>query len=36
MNSKLSTYLTNFQDNTGMKYEKYNLEFYGLCKRCKL
>ena len=36
MNSKLSNYLTNFQDNTGMKYEKYNLEFYGLCKRCKL
>ena len=34
-NSKLSKYLTNFQDNSGMKYNKYNLEFFGLCKKCK-
>jgi len=33
-NSKLSKYLSNFSDNTGMKYSKYNLEFFGLCKRC--
>ena len=34
-NSKLSKYLTNFEDNSGMKYRKYNLEFFGLCKKCK-
>ena len=34
-NTNLSKYLTNFEDNTGMKYQKYNLEFFGLCKRCK-
>ena len=34
-NSQLSKYLTNFQDNSGMKYSKYNLEFFGLCKKCK-
>ena len=34
-NSKLSNYLSNFQDITGMKYSKYNLEFFGLCKKCK-
>ena len=34
-NSKLSKYLSNFSDNTGMKYSKYNLEFFGLCKKCK-
>lgn len=33
-NSNLSKYLTNFKDHTGMKYKKYNLEFYGLCKKC--
>ena len=33
-NSKLSKYLSNFSDNTGMKYSKYNLEFFGLCKKC--
>ena len=32
---KLSKYLTNFADDTGMKYNKYNLEFFGLCKKCK-
>ena len=35
-NSKLSKYLANFEDNSGMKYKKYNLEFFGLCKNCKL
>ena len=34
-NSKLSKYLSNFEDNSGMKYNKYNLEFFGLCKKCK-
>ena len=34
-NSKLSKYLSNFTDETGMKYSKYNLEFFGLCKNCK-
>ena len=34
-NSKLSKYLSNFEDNSGMKYSKYNLEFFGLCKKCK-
>ena len=35
-NSKLSKYLSNFSDNTGMKYTKYNLEFFGLCKKCTI
>ena len=34
-NTKLSKYLSNFADETGMKYSKYNLEFFGLCKKCK-
>ena len=34
-NLNLSKYLTNFEDDTGMKYKKYNLEFFGLCKKCK-
>ena len=34
-NSKLSKYLSSFSDNSGMKYSKYNLEFFGLCKKCK-
>ena len=34
-NSKLSKYLKNFKDNSGMKYSKYNLEFFGGCKKCK-
>ena len=33
-NSKLSKYLSNFSDEAGMKYSKYNLEFFGLCKKC--
>ena len=35
-NPKLSKYLTNFTDESGMKYSKYNLEFFGLCKKCKI
>ena len=34
-NLNLSKYLSNFEDDTGMKYQKYNLEFFGLCKKCK-
>ena len=34
-NSKLSKYLSNFADQSGMKYSKYNLEFFGLCKKCE-
>ena len=34
-NTKLSKYLSNFVDEAGMKYSKYNLEFFGLCKKCK-
>ena len=34
-NLNLSKYLTNFEDDTGMKYKRYNLEFFGLCRRCK-
>ena len=32
---KLSKYLSGYSDKTGMKYIKYNLEFFGLCKYCK-
>jgi Fur family transcriptional regulator, zinc uptake regulator len=31
----LSKYLTSFKDKDGMKYSKYNLEFFGLCKKCR-
>ena len=27
--------LTNFNDKSGMKYKRYNLEFFGLCRNCK-
>ena len=33
-NSSLSKYLSNFIDKAAMKYSKYNLEFFGLCKKC--
>jgi len=32
---KLSKYLSSYSDKIGMKYKKYNLEFFGLCKKCK-
>ena len=34
-NSNLSKYLSNIKDKDGMKFTKYNLEFFGLCKKCK-
>ena len=34
-NPGLSKYLSSFKDKDGMKYNKYNLEFFGLCKKCK-
>ena len=34
-NSNLSKYLSNIKDKEGMKYHKYNLEFFGLWKKCK-
>ena len=33
--TKLSNFLNSFEDKSGMKYKKYNLEFFGLCKKCK-
>jgi len=35
-NPKLSKYLTNFEDDTGMQYNKYNLEFLVYAKNVKL
>ena len=32
---KLSKYLTTYDDKSGMKYQKYNLEFFGICRKCK-
>ena len=32
---KLSKYLSNFNHKKGMKYKRFNLEFFGLCKKCK-
>ena len=34
-NPKLSKYLTNFEDDTGMQYNKYNLEFLVYAKNVK-
>ena len=31
---KLSKILFSFKDNSGMNYKKYNLELFGLCKKC--
>ena len=33
-NSKLFEYLKDFNDKSGMKYKKYNLEFFGVCNEC--
>ena len=33
---KLSKYLKTFQEKAGMKFNKYNLEFFGLCKKCSI
>ena len=35
INTKLSKFLSNFKDDAGKEYQKYNLEFYGICKKCK-
>ena len=32
---KLTKYLSNFNDKKGTKYKRFNLEFFGLCKKCK-
>ena len=34
-NPKLSKLITTFKDGSGMNYIKYNLELFGLCKKCK-
>ena len=33
--AKLTKYLRNFSDKKGTKYKRFNLEFFGLCKKCK-
>ena len=32
--TKLSKYLSNFNHKKGMKFKRFNLEFFGLCKKC--
>ena len=32
---KLSKYLSKFNEKKGMKFKRFNLEFFGLCKKCK-
>ena len=32
---KLSKYLSSFNHKKGTKYKRFNLEFFGLCKKCK-
>ena len=34
-NAKLSKYLSSFNHKKGMKFKRFNLEFFGLCKKCK-
>ena len=33
---KLSKYLSKFNNKKGMKFKRFNLEFFGLCKKCKI
>ena len=33
--TKLSKFLSKFNDKKGMKFKRFNLEFFGICKRCK-
>ena len=33
---KLSKYLSKFNNKKGMIFKRFNLEFFGLCKRCKI
>ena len=35
IDAKLSKYLSGFNNNKGMKFRRSNLEFFGLCKKCK-
>ena len=32
---KLSKYLSSFNHRKGMKFKRFNLEFFGICKKCK-
>ena len=32
---KLSKYLSSYNHKKGMKFKRFNLEFFGLCKKCK-
>ncbi len=33
---KLSKFINSIKDSSGMNYKKYNLELFGLCRRCKI
>ena len=33
--TKLSKYLSVFNHKKGMKFKRFNLEFFGICKKCK-
>ena len=33
--AKLSKYLSSFNHRKGMTFKRFNLEFFGLCKKCK-
>ena len=33
--AKLTKYLSGFSDKKGTQYKRFNLEFFGLCKKCK-
>ena len=33
--AKLSRYLSGFNAKKGMKFKRFNLEFFGICKKCK-
>ena len=35
IDAKLSRYLSGFNNKKGMKFKRFNLEFFGLCKKCK-
>ena len=34
--TNLSKYLSKFNNKKGMKFKRFNLEFFGLCKKCKI
>ena len=33
--TKLSKYLSSFNHKKGMKFKRFNLEFFGICKKCR-